>query len=73
MLKQKCDVNARNKAGQTALMMAALFRRTNQIDMLLKAGADPAIADASGRTAAIVAVAQGSDGVAAQLKPGGAK
>lgn len=73
LLKQKCDVNARNKAGQTALMMAALFGRTRQIDMLLAAGADPAIADASGRTAAIVAAGQGSDAVAARLQPGKAR
>ncbi|MDO6412999.1 ankyrin repeat domain-containing protein [Sphingomonas sp. BIUV-7] len=67
LLKEKCDVNVRNHAGQTALMMAALFARTKQIDMLLKAGADPAIADASGRTAAGVAAAQGSDAVAQTL------
>lgn len=70
LLKEKCDVNARNKAGQTALMMAALFARTKQIEMLLAAGADPALADASGRTAAAVAAAQGSDATAAKLKVG---
>src|SRR5690606_29036159 len=67
LLKADCDVNARNKAGQTALMMAALFNRSNQIEMLLAAGADAAIADASGRTAASVAQAQGNEAVADRL------
>lgn len=67
LLKAGCDINARNKAGQTALMMAALFNRSNQIEMLLAAGADPAIADASGRTAASVAQAQGNEAVADRL------
>jgi ankyrin repeat protein len=69
LLKTPCDVNARNKAGQTALMMAALFGRTAQIDMLLAAGADRAIADATGSTAASVAAAQGNDRLAAALAP----
>jgi ankyrin repeat protein len=60
LLKEKCDVNARNNAGQTALMMASLFGRTAQIDMLLKAGADPSLVDASGRSATSVAQAQGN-------------
>lgn len=67
LLQMGCDVNARNNAGQTALMMAALFNRTSQIEMLLAAGADPAIADASGRTAASVAQTQGNEAVANRL------
>ncbi len=71
LLKAGCDVNARNKAGQTALMMAALFGRVKQIDLLLAAGADPAVADASGRTAAAVAATQGNEGLATRLRPRG--
>jgi ankyrin repeat protein len=67
LLKEKCDVNARNKAGQTALMMASLFGRTAQIDMLLKAGADKTLLDNSGRSAAGVAAAQGNAPVAQKL------
>lgn len=67
LLKQKCDVNARNRAGQTALMMASLFNRTQQVAMLLKAGADPRVLDASGRSAASVAASQGNDAVASEL------
>ncbi|MFV1919377.1 ankyrin repeat domain-containing protein [Sphingomonas sp. MJ1 (PH-R8)] len=67
LLKTDCDVNARNKAGQTALMMAALFSRTAQVDLLVAAGADASIADATGRTAASVAAAQGNTALAAAL------
>jgi hypothetical protein len=67
LLKEKCDVNARNKAGQTALMMASLFGRAAQIDMLIEAGADKALVDSSGRSAASVADAQGNQSVARKL------
>lgn len=67
LLKAGCDVNFRNKAGQTALMMAALFSRTRQVELLLAAGADPAIADAGGRTASALAAAQGNEVLAARL------
>ncbi|RYY27197.1 MAG: ankyrin repeat domain-containing protein [Sphingomonadales bacterium] len=68
LLTEKCDVNARNKSGQTALMMASLFARTAQIEMLLKAGADAEALDASGRSAAAVAGAQGNDMVVKTLE-----
>ncbi|EJL31603.1 ankyrin repeat domain-containing protein [Novosphingobium sp. AP12] len=67
LLSEKCDVNTRNKAGQTALMMAALFGRTAQIDLLLNAGADPGLLDASGRSAASVAAQQGNGDLATKL------
>lgn len=70
LLKTGCDVNARNKTGQTALMMAALFARTQQIAMLRAAGADAAVLDASGRSAASVARDQGSEAIARELSPG---
>ena len=60
LLQAGCDVNARNKAGQTALMMAALFNRTKQVDMLVAAGADRGVVDAAGRSAASVAQGQGN-------------
>ena len=67
LLKAGCDVNARNKAGQTALMMAALFGRTRQIAMLKAAGADAAVLDAAGNSAASVAAGQGNAAVVQQL------
>ncbi len=73
LLKAGCDVNARNKAGQTALMMAALFNRTKQVDMLVAAGADRGVLDAAGRSAASVAGDQGNEGMVRHLgtKPAG--
>jgi ankyrin repeat protein len=68
LLQEKCDVNARNRAGQTALMMASLFGRTAQIEMLLRGGADPAILDTAGRSAALVAEVQGNNAASTQLK-----
>jgi len=62
-----CDVNHRNHAGQTTLMMAALFGREEIIDLLLKHGADPGIQDAMGNRAATLAVAQGQQAVAKKL------
>lgn len=61
LLKTSCDVNTRNKKGQTAIMMAALFGRTAQIKMLVDAGANPSIADDAGNTAAGLANQQGND------------
>ena len=39
------DVNATNKRGSTALMIACYFRNMNAINVLLNAGADPNIPD----------------------------
>ncbi|WP_083671792.1 ankyrin repeat domain-containing protein [Sphingomonas montana] len=68
LLKAGCDVNARNNAGQTALMMAALFNRTKQVEMLLAAGADRAIRDAAGRSASSVAADQGNAPMADRVR-----
>lgn len=68
LLKEKCDVNARNNAGQTALMMASLFARAKQIELLLAAGASADILDTSGRSAQSVARSQGSAAVVERLE-----
>lgn len=68
LLKTTCAVDVRNKQGQTALMMAAMFNRTVQVDMLLSAGADPSLTDQAGRGAASVARAQGNDELAPKLE-----
>lgn len=68
LLKAGCDVNARNHAGQTALMMASLFNRQAQVDMLLAAGADRTIQDAAGRSASSVAADQGNAAMAGRVK-----
>ncbi|WP_294393981.1 ankyrin repeat domain-containing protein [uncultured Sphingomonas sp.] len=67
LLKAGCNVDARNNAGQTALMMASLFNRTCQVDMLLAAGADRAIRDTAGRSAGSVASDQGNTPMAARV------
>lgn len=48
------NVNARNRQGKTAFYIAAHRNRTQHIDLLLSAGADPTIADLKGRTPAMV-------------------
>ena len=68
LLKAGCDVNARNHAGQTALMMASLFNRRTQVDLLLAAGADRTIEDAAGRSAGSVAAGQGNAAMAERVK-----
>ncbi|HUD95811.1 MAG TPA: ankyrin repeat domain-containing protein [Sphingobium sp.] len=59
----------RNAAGQTALMMAALFDRRHVVAMLLDAGADTAARDSAGNDAASVARTQGNEELAALLQP----
>ena len=44
------DVNTRDKKNQTALMLASEKGNTDAMNVLLKAGADPNIPDASGNT-----------------------
>ena len=60
-------VDLPNLAGQTALMMAALFDQVAIVDMLLGAGADRAATDAAGNSASSVAQAQGNAAMAARV------
>ena len=53
------NVNARNLAGQTALMTAVLFNQMEIIDLLVEAGADPSISDAQGNTVVKLAMMNG--------------
>ena len=62
-----CDINHTNYAGQTTLMMAALFGREDIIDILLNKGADSALRDAMGNSAASLATAQGQYALAEKL------
>lgn len=54
-----CDINHRNNAGQTALMMASLFGREELVKLLLQHGADPEIVDYQNNTAESLAQGQG--------------
>ena len=51
LLAQGVDVNATNKANQTALMLAAAFKRIEIVEYLVLAGADVEIQDEMGLTA----------------------
>ena len=62
-----CDVNHRNYAGQTLLMMSALFGRERMIEAALDAGADASVADNAGNTAASLARGQGLEDLADRL------
>ena len=54
-----CNVNHQNNAGQTALMMAALFGQEDVIKLLLQHDADSQIVDDQGNTAESLAQGQG--------------
>jgi hypothetical protein len=52
LLVQGVDVNSTNNSNQTALMIAAAFKRIEIVDYLVRAGADAKIQDELGLTAA---------------------
>ena len=54
-----CDVNHQNYAGQTALMLAALFDRKEIAQALIDAGAKTDLTDYRGNTPASLAAGQG--------------
>ncbi len=55
LIEFNADLNATNKSGQTALMRAALSRKTKAAQLLLEAGADPFQTDYVGRDALMYA------------------
>ncbi|MFT4054588.1 MAG: ankyrin repeat domain-containing protein [Novosphingobium sp.] len=61
LLAAGADPNLRNAAGQTAIMMSALFDRREVIGLLLDAGADIDAMDAGGNDAATLARMQGNE------------
>ncbi len=70
LIAAHCDVNARNDAGQTALMMAAMFGRTDVVKMLLMNGANPDLHDRVGNTAASLAQQQANPQMVTLLTQG---
>jgi len=50
LLLEQIDVDARDSAGRTALMLAVLHGQSQAVDALLAGGADPNAADSSGNT-----------------------
>ncbi|WP_312491333.1 ankyrin repeat domain-containing protein, partial [Sphingomonas sp.] len=67
LVARGADVNYRNRAGQTAAMMATLFRQEAILDLLIAHGADLSIADTSGNTARTLAMMQGNAALAERL------
>lgn len=55
-----CHVDQRNRAGQTALMIAALSGQIEAAKWLLDAGADTGIVNSRGETVGSIAVRQGN-------------
>ncbi|MBL8299657.1 MAG: ankyrin repeat domain-containing protein [Rhodanobacteraceae bacterium] len=63
----RTTVDARNRAGQTAAMFAALFGRQRLIDELAARGADLGAADAAGMTPLKLAQQQGNAALAQRI------
>ncbi|WEL85279.1 ankyrin repeat domain-containing protein [Pseudomonas sp. CBSPCAW29] len=59
---------ASSSDGRTALMMAAMFNRTEMVDYLISQGANPKATDAQGVTALAAAQTMGAVDTAAQLQ-----
>ena len=58
LISAHCDVDARNGAGQTALMMAAMFGRIDVVKLLVSSGAKLELSDRAGNTALSLAQQQ---------------
>jgi ankyrin repeat protein len=63
-----CDVNALNKQGQSALMMAALFGHADIVRLLVEHGAQVEAKDAGGNSALSLALQQGNAPMADLLR-----
>jgi hypothetical protein len=66
-LVARCDVNARNRQGQTAAMMAALVGHADIVRLLAKHGADLRLTDNGGASADSLARQQGNAAMTAVL------
>lgn len=66
-------IDARDAVGRTALMLATLHGRTQAVELLLAAGADPNAADANGTVPLQVALAGNQPAIVAALRQAGAR
>jgi len=71
-LDQLTDINSRDAAGRTALLLATLHKQSKAVTMLLAHGADPNIADANGLTPLQAATNNGKSAIIDALKRAGA-
>ena len=67
------QIDQRNHAGETPLMMAARYGNEEAVDALLAAGADRTARNDLGMDASAFAASAGRDRLAARLKPSAAK
>ena len=70
MLDHGAETDGSGPDGKTALMMAAMFNRTDIVDLLLARGGDPEARDAAGLTARDLAEKMGAADTAARLAQG---
>ena len=67
-LAHGADVESPCEDGKTALMMAAMFNRTEIIEHLIARGANPQAVDANGATALVAAAMMGAQDAQALLR-----
>jgi hypothetical protein len=72
LLDEQIDVDARDSAGRTALMLAVIGGQAQAVDALLARGADPNAADSSGTTPLAAALAANHADIIAALRRAGA-
>jgi hypothetical protein len=73
LVEKQTDVDSRDGAGRTALMMATLHGQADAVTTLLADGADPNAADADGTTPLQAAMAGNHPTIIAALRRYGAK
>jgi len=73
LLATQSDINARDAAGRTPLMLAVLRGQTDTVSALLAYGADPNAADSHGTTPLQAARAAGRPAIIAALQRYGAR
>lgn len=73
LLGKQPVIDARDAGGRTALMLATLHGRTEAVEVLLSAGADPNAADVHGTTPLQAALAGNQPAIAVALRRAGAR
>jgi ankyrin repeat protein len=72
MVEEGVDVNAKDRYGQTALMLAALHGHTGLVELLIAQGADLDVTAKFGLSALMLAVVGGHTATASMLTRAGA-
>jgi ankyrin repeat protein len=73
LIGRQANIDARDAAGRTALMLATLQGKTDAVLALLAHGADPNAVDASGTTPLQAATAGGQTAIVTALQRYGAR